>query len=184
MLKYIFVILRKFAVSPMTILIEWPSSLKTEIETDTEMWAHVSTRRGVACVYICVCMFVCVLVCCRTQDMAEDVGVRVDKHDGVFLYRHVYVLFKENFWGMKLWKEGKLPVITSSFNTATIYSLYLLPTFFLPLDFCFFRNNHNHICVYVYSYMSLYLPCYSIAFISITLNIYLYSLLFLPKMKK
>ena len=36
MLKYVFVILRKFAVSPMTILIEWPSSLKTEIETDTE----------------------------------------------------------------------------------------------------------------------------------------------------
>lgn len=36
-LKYIFVILRKFAMSPMTILIEWPSFQKTEIETDTEM---------------------------------------------------------------------------------------------------------------------------------------------------
>ena len=156
MLKYIFVILRKFAVSPMTILIEWPSSLKTEIETDTEMWAHVSTRRGVACVCICVCMVVCVLVCCRTQDVPENVGVRVDEHDGFFcLYQHIYVLFKENFWNMKLWKEGKLPVITSSFNTATIYSLYLLRTFFLPFDFCFFQNNHNvcmytHICLYTF----------------------------------
>ena len=47
---------------------------------------------------ICVCMFVCVLVCCRIQDVPENVGVRVDEHDGgFFLYRHIYVLFKENF---------------------------------------------------------------------------------------
>ena len=184
MLKYIFVILRKFAVSPMTILIEWPSSLKTEIETDTEMWAHVSTHGGVARARACVCVCVCVcwfVVGHRTWQ--KMLGSRLMSMVGFFffLYRHIYALFKENFWGMKLWKEAKWPVITSSFNTATIYSMYLLPTFFFPLDFCSFKIIIIiYVCVLIYIYI-LFILFYSFYKY---LNIYSYSLLFLPKMKK
>lgn len=53
---------------------------------------------GMACVCICVCMFVCVLVCCRTQDMAENVEVRVDEHGGVFFCIDIYTCtLKETF---------------------------------------------------------------------------------------
>ena len=40
---------------------------------------------------ICVCMVVCVLVCCRTQDVPENVGVRVDEHDGFFFFVSTYI---------------------------------------------------------------------------------------------
>lgn len=150
MLKYIFVILRKFAVSPMTILIEWPSSLKTEIETDTEMWAHVSTHGGWrVCVYVYVCLCVCwFVVGHRTWQKTLRSGL-MSMVGFFFLYRHIYVHFKGNFWGIKLWKEGKLPVITSSFNTATVFATNL----FSSTWFLFFQNNHNYICMCTQLYL-------------------------------
>ena len=42
--------------------------------------------RGGARARVCVCVCVCVLVCCRTQDMAENVGVKVDEHGGFFFF--------------------------------------------------------------------------------------------------
>ena len=40
---------------------------------------------------VCVCVCVCVVVCCRTQDMAEDVGVKVDEHGGFFFFLSTYI---------------------------------------------------------------------------------------------